>query len=319
MCYVIAWRAMGTNQSFAIVGAGAMGGVFGALLSEAGVATTLIDANPQLVDTINQQGITLEEVAGDRTIRVPARTDIADLDPPDAVLFFVKCQHTQAAAETARALVADGTRVVTLQNGWGNAEVLTGAYGEERVVVGVTYTSATTIAPARIRTSGPARTVVGALAGTRSLAEPVVGALESAGFPVEHPEDVLTEVWKKLVLNAATLPTAALTGLTAGALAGSDDMRWLVDAAAAEAVTVGQALGFEVELEERLQSIHAVLERAGGGKGSMLQDVEAGRATEIDVISGAVLNKAREAGVEVPVTHALYALVTGLERVRGQR
>ncbi len=62
-----------------------------------------------------------------------------------------------------------------------------------------------------------------------------------------------------------------------------------------------------------------MLERAGGGKGSMLQDVEAGRATEIDVISGAVLNKAREAGVEVPVTHALYALVTGLERVRGQR
>jgi 2-dehydropantoate 2-reductase len=311
--------AMREGPSFGVVGAGAMGGVFGALLTEAGIATALLDVNPQLVDTINQRGITLQESGCDRTVRVPARTDVVGLDPPDAVLFFVKCQHTQAAAEVVRPLVRDGTQVVTLQNGWGNADVLTRAFGKDRIVVGVTYTSATVILPGTIRTSGPARTVLGALAGNRSLAEPVADALRRAGFPVEHPADVLSEIWKKLVLNAATLPTAGLTGLTAGGLPGSADMHWLVDTAAAEAVKVGQAMGFDVELDERLQSIHAVLERAGAGKGSMLQDVEAGRRTEIDVISGAVLSMARSAGLEVPITRALYALVTGLERARGQR
>lgn len=147
----------------------------------------------------------------------------------------------------------------------------------------------------------------------------MVDALEQAGFPVEHNAAVLTEVWKKLVLNAATLPTAALTGLTAGTLVDNEQMRWLVDAAAAEAVEVGRALGFGVELQERLDSIHSVLEKAGAGKGSMLQDVEAGRRTEIDVISGAVLTSAREQGLEVPVTRSLYALVAGLERSRAQR
>jgi 2-dehydropantoate 2-reductase len=308
-----------TSRSVLIVGAGAMGGVFGATLAGAGIETTLVDADARLVDAINQNGLKLIEGDGERVVRVRATTDPAVIAPPDAVLFFVKCQHTQAAAEAARPLVSNGARVVTLQNGWGNADVLSGLFGVERVVVGVTYTSATVVEPGVIRTSGPARTVVGALSGDRTLAEPVAGALEAAGFPVERPDDVLSEIWKKLVLNAATLPTAALTGLTAGALAAADEMRRLVEAAAAEAVAVGRAQGFAVELKERLDSIHDVLARAGSGKGSMLQDVEAGRPTEIDVISGAVLRLARAHGIDVPVTQALYALVTGLESARGQR
>lgn len=305
--------------SIVIMGAGAMGGAFGARLSLAGARTTLVDPNNDLVRALNDRGVTLVEPDGERTVPVPARTDVEGLEPPDAVLFFVKCHHTESAALAARPLVLDGTRVVTLQNGWGNAEVLGRVYGTERLVVGVTYTSATTLEPARIKTSVPGRTVLGSPHGDAGLAQPFVSALEEAGFPVEVSADVLTEVWKKLVLNAATLPTAALTRLTAGALASDEDMRWLVDRAAAEAVEVGRALGFDIDESERLHSIHDVLEKAGAGKGSMLQDVEAGRATEIDVIIGAVLREADARGIGVPVTRSLYALVVGLERARGQR
>lgn len=302
-----------------IVGGGAMGGVFGASLAEAGVPTALVDTDERLVETIDAHGLRVLSGDGERVVRVPVTADPASLEPPDAVVFFVKCHHTAAAAESVRSLVDERTRVVTLQNGWGNADALARVFGRERVVVGVTYTSATTVEPGTIRTSGPARTVLGPLDGDAALADPVAAALNSAGFDVERPGDILAEVWKKLVLNAATLPTAALTGLTAGALAGATEMRELVDAAAAEAVRVGRAQGFAIELDERLEAIHAVLARAGDGKGSMLQDVEAGRPTEIDVISGAVLRIAREHGLDVPVTHALYALVTGLERARGRR
>jgi 2-dehydropantoate 2-reductase len=303
-----------------IVGAGAMGSVFGGHLAEGGVATTLLDVDTRLTDALARDGLRLVEGEEERTIPVRATSRPEEIEPPDAVLFFVKNHQTEAAAQLAAPLVHNGARAVSLQNGWGNAEILARAFGAERVVVGVTYTSATVLAPGVVRSSGPARTVLGPLLGRGGgddLARPVAEALEQGGFPVERPEDVLTEVWKKLVLNAATLPTAALTGLTAGALAEAPEMRALVERAAAEAVEAGRAQGFAVDLDERLEAIHAVLARAGSGKGSMLQDVEAGRRTEIDVISGAVLRAAAEHDLEVPVTRALHALVVGLEHARG--
>ena len=296
-----------------------MGSVFGGLLAEAGVDVALVDTDVQLVEAINERGVVLRQGDAQRTVRVPVTSDPASLRPRDAVIFFVKCQHTRAAADAARPLIGDHTCAVTLQNGWGNADVLADIYGEDRVLAGVTYTSATSVERGIVRTSGPARTIVGALGDDRSMVDPVADALEAAGFPVERPADVLSEVWKKLVLNAATLPTAALTCLTAGDLAATPEMSWLVEAAAAEAVEVGRAQGFSVDLDERLESIRAVLQHAGTGKASMLQDVEAGRRTEIDVISGAVLENARQHGIEVPMTRTLYALIVGLETARGQR
>ncbi|HET8673244.1 MAG TPA: 2-dehydropantoate 2-reductase [Thermoleophilaceae bacterium] len=309
------------QASVVVVGAGAMGSVFGGRLAEAGVPTTLLDTDRELVERLNSDGLRLVENGSERTLRVRASTDPSDVEPPTALLFFVKCHQTARAAELAQPLARDGAAVVSLQNGWGNADTLSETFGDERLVVGVTYTSATVLERGVVSSSGPGRTVLGPYADGEAggLAETLGAALEAAGFPVEQPRPVLAEIWKKLVLNAATLPTAALTGLTAGALAGSEEMHALVDAAAAEAVAVGQAKGFELELGERLESIHSTLERAGSGKGSMLQDVEAGRRTEIDVISGAVLRGADEHGVDVPVTRALYALVTGFERARGLR
>ena len=125
------------------------------------------------------------------------------------------------------------------------------------------------------------------------------------------------EIWKKLILNAATLPPAALTGMNAGALEAHEDMRELVAAAAREATAVAQALGYPIDAEERIETIHALLERAGPTKASMLQDFEAGRRTEIDVINGAVVKAADEQDVAVPLNRAFVALVKGWESMRG--
>ncbi|HET7091867.1 MAG TPA: ketopantoate reductase C-terminal domain-containing protein, partial [Thermomicrobiales bacterium] len=126
--------------------------------------------------------------------------------------------------------------------------------------------------------------------------------------------DVKTEVWKKLVLNCATLPTAALTHLTSGDLDQPAPMRDLIDELAREAVAVGRAAGRPVDPEERIAAIHAVLGRAGKGKASMLQDVEAQRPTEIDAINGAVLREADRLGIRVPNNQAMFGLIKGLER-----
>jgi 2-dehydropantoate 2-reductase len=124
---------------------------------------------------------------------------------------------------------------------------------------------------------------------------------------------VRTEIWKKLVLNCATLPTAALTRLSAGALAEAEEVLSLVDALAAEAVQVARAQGMEIDEDERREAIHAVLARAGAGKPSMLQDVLADRKTEIETVNGAVVAAAAEHGVAAPLNRAMVALVHGLE------
>ncbi len=123
-----------------------------------------------------------------------------------------------------------------------------------------------------------------------------------------------TEIWKKLVLNAATLPTAALSRLTAGALGEPGELRDLVDGLAAETVAVAVAQGLGIDLGERIAAIHGVLERAGTGKASMLQDVLAARKTEIETVNGAVVAAAAEHGVPVPLNSAMVSLVHGLER-----
>jgi 2-dehydropantoate 2-reductase len=125
---------------------------------------------------------------------------------------------------------------------------------------------------------------------------------------------VRTEIWRKLVLNAATLPTAALTTLRAGELGVPGPMLDLVDALAAEAVAVAQAQGLAIELDERVERIHATLERAGAGKPSMLQDAEAHRKTEVERINGAVVAAGDASGVAVPLNRAMLALIGGLER-----
>ena len=147
--------------------------------------------------------------------------------------------------------------------------------------------------------------------------ERLASALRDAGLATEIVAPVRPEIWKKLILNAATLPTSALTGMTAGALGASEDTRALVAETAREAVDVARGLGYEIEFEERIATILGLLEKAGPTKGSMLQDVEAGRRTEIDVINGAVVKAAEEVGVDVPVNRALVRLVKGWESMRG--
>jgi len=236
----------------------------------------------------------------------------------DAAVFFVKCYHTASAAELARPLVGPETTVASLQNGWGNGDVLSAVYPPEQIVVGVTYNSGLVVEPGVVMHPADQPTLVGPFAdGDARRAEQLAQALESAGLATTVATPVRPEIWKKLILNAATLPTAALTGMNAGALAGHAEMRELVAETAREATAVAQSLGYPIEAQERVDTILALLERAGPTKASMLQDFEAGRRTEIDVINGAVVKAAAEQGVPAPLNRAFVALVKGWETTRG--
>jgi 2-dehydropantoate 2-reductase len=302
----------------AVVGAGAMGAIFGARFAQAGHDTLLVDVAVPLVDKINADGITVVRGDEETVTQVPATTDPTSAGPVDLVVFCVKCYHTPSAAEAARPLVDSSTVVASLQNGWGNGDVLAGVFPPEQVVVGVTYNSGTVLEVGRVAHPGVGPTTVGSFTdGGGDGPERLAGALRDGGLEAAVASPIRPEIWKKLILNAATLPTAALTGMNAGEITAQPDMKELVSDTAREAVAAARALGYDIDEQERLDAIHGLLERAGPARGSMLQDFEAGRRTEIDVINGAVVRAGDESGVPVTINRALVRLVKGWESQRG--
>jgi 2-dehydropantoate 2-reductase len=300
----------------AIIGGGAMGAAFAAEAADAGRDVTVVDVDPEVVRRLNDDGVTVEST--DRTVRVkvPATTDPRSLGPIDLAIVFVKGHDTRAAADSVATLLGPTSVAVTLQNGWGNADILAAVLPPGQIVMGVTYHSCSVAGPGHVRHTGRGPTVVGPYVAGGDLADAgrVAAFLSGAGWDAAPSPDVRTEIWKKLVLNAATLPTAALTRLVAGELGAPGPLRDLVDALAAEAAAVARAQGLAVDPAERISRVHAVLRGAGPGKPSMLQDVEAARRTEIEAVNGAVVRVGAQVGVETPLNRAMVALVQGLER-----
>jgi 2-dehydropantoate 2-reductase len=297
-----------------------MGGIVGATLSEGGADVTLVDASPQVVERINAHGVTIERGGVERTVQIPATLEPADVGAVEAVVFFVKCYHSDAAATLASPLVGRDTTVATLQNGWGNGDVLARHFSAEQIVIGVTYHSGTLAGPGHVRhtNTSDAPTYIGPYIGDAlGPAEALAAAVRSGGLRADARSDIRTEIWKKLVLNSSALPTSAITRSTAGKLTQVSTMRQLVDGLISETVAVGRAQGFEIGESERREAVHSILAAAGDGKASMLQDVEASRRTEIDVINGAVVRVAEQVGVEVPLNRTMVALIAGYEAANG--
>jgi 2-dehydropantoate 2-reductase len=303
----------GASVTAAVIGGGAMGAALAAEATRAGQDVTVVDVVPEVVNRINNDGVVVETAGHSLNVNVRATSDPASVGHVDLAVIFVKCHDTAAAAQAAKELMGPHTTVVTLQNGWGNADVLASVLAPDQLVMGVTYHSCSSIAPGHVRHTGRGPTVVGPyqVDGDLSQASRTADFLSTAGWEAQATTDVRTDIWKKLVLNAATLPSAALTRLPASDLR---SLRELVDALAAEAVDVAKALGLDIEIEERIARIHEVLIGAGSGKPSMLQDVEAKRLTEVDAINGAVVRLGGELGVATPLNQAMVSLVHGLER-----
>ena len=296
-------------------GAGAMGGIFGAYLKRAGHDVHLIDVARPAIEAINRDGLVVEEKDGSAPIFHLHATDAPEtVGTVDLIVNFVKCYHTQAAVTAAMPMMGPATAILSLQNGWGNVDRIAAIAGRDRVLVGLTYHGGTLLGPGRVKHPGSGMTYLGELSGehTPRLAA-VEAALISAGFDTTVSARILDEVWKKLALNCCTLPTSALLRFFAHELVGFPTARDAMALILAEVVAVAKASGIALDYDERLSAITGLLERAIGGKASMLQDVEAGRQTEIEVINGAIAAAGRVTGVPTPVNDMMVAMVTALQ------
>ena len=292
-----------------------MGGLFGAHLARAGEDVALIDVSEPAVDEINKNGVTIEEKDGSSTtIKVAASLTPERVGPVDLILNFVKCYHTDAAVRAAMPMATPETVFLSLQNGWGNAGRIAAIAGDARVMVGLTYHSATLLAPGRVKHPGVGVTYVGELNGEGSpRLKAAAAALSGAGFEVSVSPRILDEIWKKLALNVCTLPTAALLRFFANELNQHEGTVALMKGLLGEVVSVARAQGIALDECERWKAITGLLDRAVGAKASMLQDVEASRPTEIDVINGAIVEAGNRAGIATPLNSSMVWLVNAMQ------
>lgn len=301
-------------MKLAVIGAGAMGGTLAAEAWLSGHDVTIVDVSKDLVDRVMKDGIEVRSTGSVATARPKATTEASAVGPVDVAVIFVKAQHTRSAAASVKLLQGKSTVVLSLQNGWGNADVLSELLGTERLVFGVTYNSSSILELGVVSHSGSGETFVGGYAeGDQASAEVVAELLNTSGWSTTVTPNVRTEIWKKLILNSATLPTSALTRLNAGALGDSKDMAPVIEGLAREATEVARSLGLDVDPEERIERIRAILAGAGAGKPSMLQDAEASRKTEIEVINAAVVRAGESTGTPTPLNSLMTSLIAGLE------
>ena len=296
-------------------GGGAMGGLFGGYLARSGEDVTLVDVSQAAVDAINRDGVSIEEKDGSTpVIKVRASSEPGKVGPVDLIVNFVKCYHTEAAINAARPMLGADTAILSLQNGWGNADRIAAIVGEPRVMVGLTYHSATLLGPGRVKHTGIGPTHAGELNGEMSARlGTATAAFRKAGIDVTSSATIIEEVWKKLALNVCSLPTAALLRFTADELNKHEGTRALMRGLLAELVAVARPQGIAIDEEERWQAIGGVLDRAVGGRASMLQDVEAGRQTEIDVINGAIVAAGDRLGIDTPLNDSMVWMVKSLQ------
>jgi 2-dehydropantoate 2-reductase len=296
-----------------VVGAGAMGCLFAAKLTESGANVTLVDIDEARLAALVRDGVTVEDDAGARTVRVTAARAAEVKGPADLVILFTKSLHSASAIASVAHLVSPGTWALTLQNGLGNAEAMAGTFAPERVLAGVTNVPADLQGPARVASHGAGQCTLGGFVPAASAgAEPVAGLLREAGFETRVDRNILVTVWEKVAFNAALNALGAITLLPNGGLDCPAGRR-LAASVADEAVTTALAKGIKVDREAITARIDFALAQHKSHKASMLQDRLAGRRTEIEQINGAIVREAEALGLRAPVNATLADMMRLIE------
>ena len=296
-----------------IVGAGAMGSLFGGRLSSA-TQVTLLDPWEEHVAAIQRGGLTIVELDGSETnLPITATTDPATVAPADLAILFVKSHATREASEQARRFLAPQGLALTLQNGVGNAESMAEVLGKERVVAGVTSHGATLLGPGRVRHAGAGPTHLSARPGVADRLTPVAKTLEQAGFEVHISEDLDTLVWGKVIINVGINALTAILRVPNGQLVEIPAAKALMARAVEEAVDVCRAKGIDLPYDDPLARVEQVARATGTNRSSMLQDVTRGAPTEIGVINEAIVEEGKRLGVDTPVNEVLSLMVRAIE------
>lgn len=288
-----------------VIGPGAMGILFASRLHNAGISTTLVDHRHDRVKRLSKSGLRVES-NGNEEIAQPSFSTTTPIEQ-DLIIVLTKAYTTDLLK------LPGGIPVLTLQNGLGNVEHLCKIVGSSHVLAGSTSEASTHLGEGQIRHAASGVTKIGAW--TSCPADVAEAVLTKAGFAVKTTTSPGQMIWEKTVINAGINPLTALLNLPNGKLVEIKEIRQLMRDLVVEAAKVASTEGyrFEYSLVEKAEQ---VCFDTATNISSMLQDIRAGRRTEVDAISGEILRRAEFASMQVPRTRAIYQLIKGLETPR---
>ncbi|MBI4643589.1 MAG: 2-dehydropantoate 2-reductase [Deltaproteobacteria bacterium] len=302
-------------MKIAVIGPGAVGCLLAVSFAGAGEDVHLVDYRPERAALLRERGIRLKTPGGvSRLIPVPCWLP-GEVGPCGLAIMAVKAHQTAAAARSLPLLLAPGGLALSLQNGLGNLEEMARVVGPEPLLAGITFLGVTRQEEGQILYAGQGEVIIGPPSGSTvpaSEIEAVVALFRRAGFKCRSATDIQTLIWDKLMINAGINPLTALLRVPNGALPELPEAWSLAVAAAAEvqAVAKAQDLAVSGDPEARLGR---VCRATAQNRSSMLQDVMAGRPTEIESLNAQVAARGQALGVATPINDLLTRLIRALD------
>jgi 2-dehydropantoate 2-reductase len=303
----------------AVVGAGAIGCLFGGRLHRSGHTVLLIHHRRSVAAAIEKNGVSIRELSG-KVFRSHVQTKIrlSRRDKPDLILVTVKTYDTKGVASLLKKSGVRNVPVLTLQNGLGNVEELGRKLGSDSIIAGTTTEGAMTTGPGEVIHSGHGKTWVGEINGKvsdRCLA--IQRAFRKAGFSTIVSNNIKGVLWAKAIVNSAINPISAITRVRNGDVNKVPELREITSKVLDEGIVVARANGILLKPNPKSLLAH-VLAQTPRNKSSMLQDIEARRKTEISQLNGSISRLGGLVGVSTPFNDFLTELVLALERSQGK-
>ncbi|MEM4446933.1 MAG: 2-dehydropantoate 2-reductase [Candidatus Jordarchaeales archaeon] len=299
-------------MKIAVLGAGAIGSLFGGMLAKSGVDVVLIGREKH-VKAIRNNGLRIEGERETFTVKVEAFTNVLDVGKVDVVFLTVKAYDTKNAAADAKHLMRKDSIVVCMQNGLGTEKEAAEVLGEKNILRGITSEGAQLIEPGVVRHTGRGESFIGPPFGPPPEgAEKVVELLRMAGFNAAFTNNIEREVWGKVLVNAGINPLGAITGLRNGEIVENKLLLEVMKKIISEGEEVATKHGIRF-LEKPFEKAVKIARMTARNKNSMLQDLEKGKRTEIDYINGAIVVYGEKYGVKTPINFTVTAIVKTLE------
>lgn len=300
-------------MKIAIIGAGAMGSIYGGHLSLHN-DVYLIDTNEYIIKHINDNGLILDEDGKSNVYRPNAVIKSTGLPEMDLVILFVKSLYSKAALSSNAGIIGKDTYLLTLQNGSGHEDILGEFVDEKHVIIGTTEDNGAVLAPGHIKRGGVGNTNIGMLTGEKpEILNEIKAAFDHCGFNVKIHENIQQLIWNKLFTNVSLSVVTGILQVKIGFIR-SNEYAWnMTRALIHEAVFVAKALGLDADEEKITAEVEAVTVKSPEGITSICADLKAGRKTEVDTISGSVLKAAKKVGVSVPTHEFVVNMIHAME------
>jgi len=301
----------------AIIGAGAVGGYYGARLAQAGHDVTLIARGANL-EAIRANGLRVRSAAGEFIARMRTESDPSTVGLVELVVFAVKTYSNSQALPLVPPLVGAGTAVLTIQNGVDSADELSAVVGQAHVLAGPTYIAATLVEPGVVEYVGSVRRIVfGEAFGERVITDRVSRireALAGADIQAEAAADCRVPIWEKFIFLAPIAGLTAAARLPIGPAWAQPAFRETFDRAMAEVEALARHAGVPVAADVRAQKLRYLDASPPAMRSSMMVDITSGRPLELEALMGAVVRRGIAAGIPTPVMATLYGVLKPFER-----